>query len=260
MYELTARSVGVISGQRQLLCNICLQFVPGEMVALIGPNGAGKSTLLRVLSGYLAPDSGQCLLQGKPLADWPGRLLARQRAVMRQQNTLTFSLTVRQVISLGRAVWPRQQQPQQQIVREVAALTGCQVLLERNYLQLSGGEQQRVQLARVLAQLWRDGEPQGFLFLDEPASALDLYHQQQILRLLHRLTRQGKLMVCSVLHDLNQASLWADWVLLLHQGSLVAEGTAQQVLRKDILERWYQAELRVSTEGPQQKPQVMLLP
>lgn len=133
---------------------------------------------------------------------------------------------------------------------EVAGLTGCGDLLDRCYLHLSGGEQQRVQLARVLAQLWRDGEPQGFLFLDEPTSALDLYHQQHILRLLHRLTRQGKLMVCTVLHDLNQASLWADRIILLHRGSLVAQGIPQQVLNTETLQHWYGAELIVHTATP----------
>lgn len=256
--NLEADNLVLKRGQKTLLSAVSLQLSPGEMVALIGPNGAGKSTLLRVLSGYLAPDSGECRLQGKVLSGWEGRLLAQQRAVMRQQSSLTFALTARQVISLGRAAWPRDQQDE--IVTGVAGLTGCSGLLDRNYLYLSGGEQQRVQLARVLAQLWRDGEPQGYLFLDEPTSALDLYHQQHILRLLHRLTRQGKLMVCSVLHDLNQASLWADRVLLLHQGSLVAQGTPQQVLNAETLQHWYGAELSVHTATPHQRPQVMLLP
>lgn len=256
--NLEADNLVLKRGPKTLLSGISLQLSPGEMVALIGPNGAGKSTLLRVLSGYLSPDSGECRLQGKALTAWEGHLLAQQRAVMRQQSSLTFALTARQVISLGRAAWPRDQQDD--IVAEVAGLTGCSGLLDRSYLHLSGGEQQRVQLARVLAQLWRDGEPQGFLFLDEPTSALDLYHQQHILRLLHRLTRQGKLMVCTVLHDLNQASLWADRVILLHQGSLVAQGTPQQVLDEETLQHWYGAELSVHTATPHRRPQIMLLP
>ena len=258
MSELEAITIGLQRGQRQLLSGISLRLSAGEMVALIGPNGAGKSTLMRVLSGFIPPDRGECRLKGKALSEWDGQQLARQRAVMRQQSALTFSLTARQVISLGRAAWSRHHQDE--IVSEVAGLTGCDELLDRSYLQLSGGEQQRVQLARVLAQLWRDGEPQGCLFLDEPTSALDLYHQQHILRLLHRLTRQGKLMVCCVLHDLNQASLWADRLLLLHQGSLVAEGTPQQVLESELLQRWYKAELSVNTDTPHRRPQVMLLP
>ena len=256
--NLEADNLILKRGPKTLLSGVSLQLSPGEMVALIGPNGAGKSTLLRVLSGYLSPDSGECRLQGKALTAWEGRLLAQQRAVMRQQSDLTFSLSARQVICLGRAAWPRYQQDD--IVAEVAGLTGCGGLLDRSYLHLSGGEQQRVQLARVLAQLWRDGEPQGFLFLDEPTSALDLYHQQHILRLLHRLTRQGKLMVCTVLHDLNQASLWADRIILLHRGSLVAQGIPQQVLNTETLQHWYGAELIVHTSTPHRRPQVMLLP
>lgn len=138
------------------------------------------------------------------------------------------------------------------------ALTGCSELAGRDYRQLSGGEQQRVQLARVLAQLWRDGAPRGWLFLDEPTSALDLYWQQRTLRLLHQLSRQSDFGVCAVLHDLNLAALWADRILLLHQGTLVAQGSPQAVMTETTLTRWYRADLRVSAHPESGRPTIQL--
>jgi iron complex transport system ATP-binding protein len=239
-----------------VLRDISLTLEPGELVALIGPNGAGKSTLLRVLTGYLQPDNGACLLGDKSLSEWSPQALSRHRAVMRQQSQLGFDWPVEDVIAMGRAPW--EQADSQRVVKQVMDLTGCTPLAGRKYNALSGGEQQRVQLARALAQLWVDGAPQGWLFLDEPTSALDLYHQQHLLRLLKQLTSAGRLHVCAVLHDLNLAALWADKLLLLHQGEIVAQGSAQQVLQADTLKRWYGAEVHIGQHPGSQTPQVFL--
>lgn len=141
---------------------------------------------------------------------------------------------------------------------QVMEQTDCASLAQRDYRQLSGGEQQRVQLARVLVQLWQPQPAPSWLFLDDPTSALDLYHQQHTLRLLRSLTHQQLSAVCCVLHDLNLAALYADRILLLHQGRLVASGTPQQVLQADILTRWYQADLGVVTHSETALPQVFL--
>ncbi len=241
-----------------VLRDISLTLEPGELVALIGPNGAGKSTLLRVLTGYLTPDNGHCLLNDKPLGEWSPQALSRQRAVMRQQSLLGFDWPVEDVITMGRAPW--EQANSGKVVKQVMELTGCSPLSGRKYNALSGGEQQRVQLARALAQLWVNEAPQGWLFLDEPTSALDLYHQQHLLRLLKQLTSAEKLHVCAVLHDLNLAALWADKLLLLHQGELVAQGCARQVLQADTLRRWYGAEVHIGQHPGSAAPQVFLAP
>ena len=161
---------------------------------------------------------------------------------MRQYSDLAFPFSVEEVVSMGRA--PHGKRDEHQAIQQVMAQTDCLALAQRDYRQLSGGEQQRVQLARVLAQLWQPQPSPAWLFLDEPTSALDLYHQQHSLRLLRSLTRQQPLGVCCVLHDLNLAALYADRILLLHQGRLVASGTPQEVLQMEILTRWYQADLR----------------
>lgn len=253
---LTAAQLQLRRGGRPVIDDVSLTLAPGEMVALIGPNGAGKSTLLRLLTGYLAPDAGACALAGRRLEHWSARALSRCRAVMLQQTQLPFDWSVEAVVAMGRAPWALADE--QGIVRQVMALTGSSALFGRRYNTLSGGEQQRVQLARALAQLWQDGGPQGWLFLDEPTSALDLYHQQQLLRLLKHLTRGSALHVCVVVHDLNLAALWADRLILLHAGKIVAAGTAQAVIQREVIRKWYGAQVHVTQHPEQGAPQVLL--
>ncbi|MCX8957840.1 heme ABC transporter ATP-binding protein [Erwinia psidii] len=253
---LEAADVSYRAGQRLLIDRVSLTLRPGEMVTLIGPNGAGKSTLLRILTGFLPVGEGRCTLDDRLIEQWPGDRLARRRAVMRQQSHIEFAVPVREVVAMGRAPWP--EKPAGPVIDRVMHLTGCDELAWRDYRYLSGGEQQRVQLARALAQLWHDDGPHGWLFLDEPTSALDLFHQQHALRLLHQLTRKGQLMVCCVLHDLNLAALWSDRILLLHQGALVASGTPTEVMTEAILTRWYQADLQVHHHSQDAVPQIVL--
>jgi len=253
---LAAESVHYAIHQKLLIKDVSLRLVPGEMVALIGPNGAGKSTLLRLLTGFVSPTEGRCLLDGQVLSTWPAQTLSRRRAVMRQQAQPGFDWPVEAIIAMGRAPW--EADPDAALVHELMALTGCSTLAGRSWQQLSGGEQQRVQLARTLAQLWHDDKPQGYLFLDEPTSALDLYHQQHLLRLLQRLTREAPLHVCMVLHDLNLAALWADRLLLLHGGQLVSEGSPDNVLHASTIQRWYGAEVQVGLHPSSPAPQVFL--
>lgn len=253
---LAASGLSFQTGQRWLIEDVTLTLRPGELVSLIGPNGAGKSTLLRLLTGFYSPQRGGCTLNGKPLSAWSAAQLSQHRAVMRQQSSMTFPLSVNDVVAMGRSPWPGK--PVKTVVHEVMELTGCANLATRDYLQLSGGEQQRVQLARALAQLWQDGGPRGWLFLDEPTSALDLYHQQHLLRLLSQLTQQHPLSVCCVLHDLNLASLWSNRVMLLAQGKMVAEGSPQDVLDEATLTRWYHADVMVHPHLTEGVPQISM--
>lgn len=255
---LEAKSIYYQASGKTLIDNVSLQLNTGEMVAIIGPNGAGKSTLLRLLTGYLSCHKGQCTLFDKPLIEWSVEELAKSRAVMRQHSNINFAFTVREIISMGRACYGKYHQ--QEAIEHVLKLTDCHMLEHRYYNQLSGGEQQRVQLARVLVQLWQPHKVKQsrWLFLDEPTSALDLYHQQHTLRLLKQLTENEPLSVCCVLHDLNLAALYADRIILLHQGKIVAEGSPKHVLQPDTLQHWYKADLGVSYNQQTETPQVYL--
>lgn len=256
--QYVARSLSLKLGKRRVIDNVSLALQPGEVTALIGPNGAGKSTLLRLLTGFLTADSGEQHIEGKALSAWSASALSRRRAVMLQRTQLNANWPVETVIAMGRAPWGTQVDPA--LIARVMAETGCTHLAGRLYPALSGGEQQRVQLARSLAQLWGEDGPQGWLFLDEPTSALDLYYQQHLLRLLKKLTHRGKLHVCIVLHDLNLAALWADSILLLHQGKLVAQGTPQEVIQQSVIHRWYGADISLSQHPDADVPQVYLAP
>lgn len=243
--------------KRQIIKSVSLNLQAGQLTVLIGPNGAGKTTLLRLLTGYLRPSSGYCLLNGCDLQQWTPLMLAKVRAVMQQHTNLTFPFTVREVITMG--VAPHRDYDCHYVDR-IIQQTDCHNLQNKDYRHLSGGEQQRVQLARALVQLTITKNQDRWLFLDEPTSALDLYHQQSTLRLVKKLAQEANLGVCCILHDLNLAALYADQILLLSEGQLVMQGTPQEVLTTECLTHWYRADL-ITTEHPRHHlPQVHLLP
>lgn len=237
---LTAEHLTFGYANRTLINDVSLKIKASEIVIIIGPNGAGKSTLLRLLTGYQKPASGECYLLNKPLSQWSEMQLSKIRTVMLQQSQLTFPFKVKEVVAMGRT--PYGKTHFDQAVQESMQQTDCLELADRDYRSLSGGEQQRVQLARVLAQLWQPEPTEKLLFLDEPTSALDLYHQQHTLRLLKQLVSKEKLGVCCILHDLNLAALYADKILLIHQGRIVEQGTPADVLTVEKIHRWYGVE------------------
>lgn len=221
--------------EASLLTGIDLAVSPGEVVAILGPNGAGKTSLLNVITGELEPGSGEVLLNGRSGRAWQREQLARFMAVLPQQSLLNFPFTVAEVVALGRIPHDTGAARDGEICAAALAETDCTHLRDRIYTQLSGGEKQRVQLSRVLAQIWEPSAVGGrILALDEPTSSLDLSHQQQILTAVTGLARQGCAAVV-VLHDLNLAARYADRILLLSCGRVAALGTPEQVLHPDII-------------------------
>lgn len=241
---INARNLTFSINDRRLTHNVSLTLPGGEIVAILGPNGAGKSTLLRQLTGYLKPDSGDCSLFGRPLSDWPTAELAKTRAVMRQNCHMAFPFSVMEVVRMGRH--PHRSRNPRDETEHIMALCGCSDLASRDYRHLSGGEQQRVQLARLLVQLWEPEPSPKWLFLDEPTSALDIHHQQHLFRLLRQLVRERQFSVCCVLHDLNLAARYADRIILLQKGQVVDNGTPEEVLTQPALRSLYQAEISIA--------------
>ncbi len=228
---IAAQAVTVQVGTQRLLAQLSLVVRPGEVLALAGPNGAGKSTLLRVLAGDLAPTSGVVLLDGRPLTTFRARELALRRAVLPQQTVLQFAFAAREVVTMGRHPHLGRNTPaeaDEAIVAAAMLKTETATLAARAYPSLSGGEQSRVSLARVLAQ------EAPILLLDEPTAALDLRHQQMVLATARELARAGAA-VLAIMHDLNLAATYADQVALLAHGQLVAVGRPWQVLTAEIL-------------------------
>lgn len=213
---------------------VSLSLEPGFW-AILGPNGAGKSTLLRLLSGEWQPSEGRVFLKGVPLEGYTPAQLALKRAFLPQQRSLAFPYTAREVVALGRLPHQRNR-PESPADREriawALAQTGALAWADRPYYSLSGGERTRVDLARVLAQ------ETPILLLDEPTNHLDPRQQLEVLALAQRLAQEGRL-VLAALHDLNLAALFADQLLLLMEGRLVATGTAEKLLQPALLQEVY---------------------
>ncbi|WP_423837317.1 heme ABC transporter ATP-binding protein [Thalassolituus oleivorans] len=227
---LYADNVGVEVQKNVLLHAMSLSIAAGECVAILGPNGAGKSTLLSCLSGERKPTSGRVALDDVPLHQWLGFARAQRIAVLPQAVELSFPMRVWEVIALGRSPYGDEHKTYHW-QRDAMQLTGVWSLRERRYPSLSGGEQQRVQLARVLLQIWearieRHFTSPYFLLLDECTSALDPTHQHAIMSVVKTFANAG-VGVCAVMHDISLAASWADRVLLLKNGRLRAEGSVE---------------------------------
>lgn len=234
--RLSARGVTVRpdAASAPILKNADLELHGGQVHALVGPNGAGKSTLFGVLAGDIVAASGEVELDGGPLANIPPKDLARQRAVLLQQNDVAFAFTVEQVVRMGRAPWARtsREDADDDLVDAALAATDITALRHRAVRSLSGGERARVALARVLAQ------DVGILLLDEPTAALDLRHQEDVLRIARARAAAGAA-VALVVHDLNAALAYGDRATLLSRGRVVATGSPAEVLTADRIEDVY---------------------
>ncbi len=252
---IEARNVSVFAGTRALLDGASLRVERGELAAIVGPNGAGKTTLLSVLAGDRVPDRGSAHLAGRDLRDWPVDALARVRAVLPQHSQLSFSLTALDVVRLGRTPHRTRGDEVRAAVDALAAASALH-LRDRDYQTLSGGEQQRVQLARALAQL--DGDDRCLL-LDEPTASLDLEHQHAVLATAARLARTGAAVV-AVLHDLNLAARYADRVAVLAGGVVLACDAPGAALTPAAIRRAFRVDAYVTTHPLEHTPLVVTAP
>jgi len=241
MLEIKSLSVGY--GPRLVLHAINLHIQSGEIVALIGPNGAGKTTLIRAVSGVIRPQAGLIRAGGKDLAGMASAQRARMLAVVPQARNLPDPYSVWHTVLLGRTPylgWLGQpSERDRERVRWALERTETLDLAERRIGELSGGEQQRVLLARALAQ------ETPILLLDEPTAHLDLHHQTTLLDLVYALTRENHLTVLMALHDLNLAAVYADRVSLLVDGRMQAVGTPAEVLTAERLSAAYRLPLQI---------------
>lgn len=233
---------------KTLLTNISIAIKPGEVLAVLGPNGAGKSTLLKLLSAELKPSRGKIYLNGKTLSNWKSAEQARLRAILPQSSRLNFPFEAEEVVWMGRTPYRHSHSRAQntQAVQAAMQMAHVEHLAKRIFTSLSGGEQQRVHLARVLAQLWQaDRQQPRYLLLDEPTSALDLAHQHHVLGLAQHLAQEWNLGVLAVLHDLNLAALYADQIAILKDGQLQTYGEPQITLSPIPIQQTFEVEVDV---------------
>lgn len=253
--SLIAENIRVSYGTREALRGVTLTALGGQITAIVGPNGSGKSTLLGAITASL-PFLGRVRLNGQDITGLKPWELAARRAVLPQASRLAFPFTVIEVVRLGLqsgTAGDRLEVPLQALAR-----VGLASYANRTFHDLSGGEAQRVMLARVLAQVWspvEDGQPR-WLLLDEPVSSLDIAHQLQVMEIARDFARAGG-GVIAVMHDLNLTALYADSVAVLAEGQMLALGTPAEVLTDNILSRAYGCALRVSAPPPVGIPYIL---
>jgi iron complex transport system ATP-binding protein len=242
---LEASNITFRVGDKELISDVSVSFAPGKFHLVIGPNGAGKSTLIKVLARLLRPQTGKVEYEGADVRHESESDLAKRRAVLSQAIEVAFPLTVREVVMMGR--YPhfggRPGSIDEKITDELMQFFDVTEFSERNYQTLSGGERQRVNFARVLAQLWRADSgslptsnspaPRSscrYLFLDEPLTFLDIQHQIAFMKKVRSFANAPNAVTVGVVHDLNLAARFADQIVLLNHGRVVANGTAAEVL------------------------------
>ncbi|MGH7830894.1 MAG: heme ABC transporter ATP-binding protein [Candidatus Binatia bacterium] len=249
------RNVSFAYGERQAVREISLEIPQGERIAILGPNGSGKSTLLKLLSLTLQPAAGEILLQGKPIQSYARKALSQKVAVVPQETQTSFPYTVAEMVLMGRASFlppfALERKRDLEVARECMALTETLPLADRYLHELSGGEKQRVILARALAQ------QAEILLLDEPTTFLDIKHQIQIHELVLELSRNRGLAVIAALHDLNLASLYFPRLALLQNGRIRHLGSPKEVLNEETIQEVYGVRVRVQLDGSGTKPQIL---
>ena len=241
--ELSAVNLHI--DRKHLLRNVSLTLRPGEVLAVLGPNGAGKSSLLKVMGGEYDFYQGTVSLNHQDYQHWKPQQVASMIGVLPQQSQLMFPFSVREVVMLGRIPHNTGRVRDAQIVSLALQRVDAEHLAESLYPVLSGGEKQRVQLARVLAQIWEETAlGRRYLLLDEPTSALDISHQHHTLKLARSLAKEG-VGVLAVLHDLNLAAQYADRILVMHNGVVIIDGEANKVLTPQIIRYVFNIEVEI---------------
>lgn len=243
-------------GSRPVLHGIDVELHRGELVGVIGPNGCGKSTLLRVMTGLLAPGYGEIFLEEKPLARYSRREIAQVVAVVPQSHAPLFAFTVREVVEMGRSPWQHgwnvSTAQDDRMVTEAIERCDLRGLEERPVNELSGGELQRVAVARAVAQ----GTP--VLLLDEPTAHLDLGHQLAIFKLIRNLAHDCKVAVLCISHDLHLAPEYCDRLVLMGKGKVYAQGTPKEIITRQNLKAIYGVDVDVQTNPHSGQPFVLL--
>lgn len=252
--KLQIENLSFAYADKLIIEDICLKVKQGEFVGLIGPNGSGKSTVLKNLYRALKPDTGEVTLDGENLYTISHKEAATKVGVIGQENHVPFDFKVEEIVAMGRSpyknLFDRDTQKDKDIIRNSLECLGIEKMAKRNYLNLSGGEKQRVLIARVIAQ------QTDFLILDEPTNHLDIRYQIQILDFVKRL----KATVLTAVHDLNLAAFYCDKIYVLKEGQVYTYGTPEEVLTPQMIHEVYGIKADVTIHPITQKVNITFLP
>lgn len=262
---LRINAVGLTISAVPLLNNITIDCPRGSVTALMGPNGAGKTSLLKVISGEHKATQGRVEINRQSREDWKPADIAQFMAVLPQSSTLEFAFTAEEVVALGRTPHAAGLVRDGEIITAALAKVDASYLAQRSFVQLSGGEKQRVQLARVLAQIWDhcecesegDASTDGILLLDEPSAAFDLAHQLMLIEIVQQISARG-VTVVMVMHDLNLAAKCADQMVFMNCGHCTAVGTVTELLTPELIKKVFSVDAEVITHPLQGTPMVVV--
>ncbi|QHS24080.1 ABC transporter ATP-binding protein [Virgibacillus sp. MSP4-1] len=253
---LKAESITKQYGEHKVLNNVSFQVDRGTCMAIIGPNGSGKSTLLKMISGLLPATAGEVKFENKNILHQKQKSIARKMAVLSQDGLPASPISVFDTVLMGRYPhlkwYQRERDHDIQMVNDVLESTGLSHLKDQLLDTLSGGEKQRVAIAKAMVQ-----QPE-ILLLDEPTTFLDIGHQINVLELVKRWQHQTGLTVVMVLHDLNLAAQYSDQLILLNNGIIEKVGTSEEVIQKDILQKVYETVPEIVRHPKNQVPQILL--
>ncbi len=256
---LKTENIHYCIGKKLILNGISAEFHPGEFNMILGPNGSGKSTFLKIFGGEINKYDGSVFYGNQKIAHVKKEELAKHRAVMSQQPELSFPLMVEEVVMMGR--YPHftfnPNKKDEQICNQVMERMNLASFKERNYLTLSGGEKQRVQYARVLAQIWeKQTEGYRYLFLDEPLTSLDIKYQQEFLQIAREFADAGTVLV-AVMHDINLAIQYADKLFFLKEGELIAHGSPKDILDEVLIKQVFNVKASIINNPVTNNPLVV---
>lgn len=256
MYSIEVENLKFGYKENLVLKNIFFNIKKGMFLSIVGPNGSGKSTILKLLNNIYYPESANILIEGKDINSFKKKDLARKMALVPQDTIINYEFTVEEVVLMGRHPYKRRFERENKndfkLVEEALKLTNTFYLKDRMITEISGGERQRVLIARALAQ-----EP-SIILLDEPTAHLDINHQVEILNLLQKLNKEKGTTIVLVIHDINLGIRYSDEIIMLSEGEIIGRGTPEKVITKDNIELAYN--LKVAIDRNKHTDKIYLTP
>ncbi|BAH46677.1 MULTISPECIES: ABC transporter ATP-binding protein [Brevibacillus] len=238
---IEVRNVTKQYGSKNVVENVSVKIAKGKITSFIGPNGAGKSTLLSMISRLLTKDQGEVFIEGQEIGQTKSSELAKKISILKQSNHITVRLTIRELVSFGRFPYSQGNLTKEDWKYVDEAIQYLELTdIQHKYLdQLSGGQRQRAYIAMVVAQNTE------YVLLDEPLNNLDMKHSVQIMKVLRRLVDEKGKTVVIVIHDINFASVYSDYIVALKDGKVVKEGTTDEIITQPILKDVYDMDIRI---------------
>ncbi|WAA12947.1 ABC transporter ATP-binding protein [Fervidibacillus halotolerans] len=228
-------------GMKRVIDDVSVKIEKGKITSFIGPNGAGKSTLLSMISRLIMKDEGEILIDGKDVTKRKSRELAKKISILKQSNYVNLKLTVRELVSFGRFPYSQGKLTKEDwiFVDEAIEYMGLEEIQNEYLDELSGGQRQRAFIAMVIAQ---DTE---YILLDEPLNNLDMKHSVQIMKTLRRLVDELGKTIILVIHDINFASVYSDYIVAIKNGKIIKQGTRDEMIRREVLQEVYDMDMQV---------------